>query len=113
MINMIDDNGQFEFEKDDIESTSNCFHCDVDIPVLLFDKVKNDYVRIKGIGGKPNSCDYVIIARDVRSRKTEIWLIEKTDIIHKLVQKLSDLKKKEKNGNKEKQNNKVVLRYST
>ncbi len=90
---MKDNNGRFKFEKDDIEMSSNCFHCDVDIPVIHFDKVKDDYVKIRGIRSKPNSCDYVIIARDVRSRKTEIWLIEKTDIIHKLVQKLSNLKK--------------------
>ncbi len=95
---MKDNNGRFKFEEDDVECASNCFQCDdVDIHVINFDKVKDDYVRIKGIGGKPNSCDYVVIARDVRSRLTEIWLIEKTDIIHKLVQKLSNLKEKEGN----------------
>ena len=91
---MKDNKGRFEFEENDFESVSNCFHCQDDFPVIHFDKVKDDYVRIRGIGCKPNSCDYVIIARNVRSRKIEIWLIEEKDIILKLVQNLKDLKER-------------------
>ena len=87
-------NGQFKFEKDDFESTSGCFHCRDSLPVIIFDKVKDDYVQIRGIGGKPNSCDYIIIARSVKSGKTDIWLIEEKDIILKLAYKLKDLKEK-------------------
>ena len=91
-------NGQFEFEDDDFENASNCFHCQDNFPVIKFDKVKDDYVQIVGIGSKPNSCDFIIIAKNVRSGKIEIWLIEEKNIVLKLVQKLKNLKKEEENG---------------
>ncbi len=92
-----DTSGLLEFEADDFERASNCFHCKDNFPIIKFDKVKDDYVKIRGISGKPNSCDYVIIAKNVRSRKIEIWLIEEKDIVLKFVQKLKDLKKEKSN----------------
>ena len=88
-----DTKGLLKFEANDFERASNCFHCKDDFPIIKFDKVKDDYVQIRSISGKPNSCDYVIVAENVRSRKTEIWLIEEKDIVLKFVQKLKDLKK--------------------
>ena len=95
MISMRNNNGQFEFEDNDFEDSSNCFHCRDKFPVIKFDKVKDDYVQILGIGSKPNSCDYVIIAENVTSGKIEIWLIEEKNIVLKLVQKLKNLKKED------------------
>jgi hypothetical protein len=90
---MILKNDKFVFEDEDFKN----FSCGgKKLYFLHFDKIKEDYTKLRSLREMPKSCDYVLILGKIKEnsktkryeKRHEIWLIEEKDIVCDLIQRL-------------------------